>query len=62
MTDKIKFQRVDPFGQMTLSDAERLARFMAGEWVPSPIRWITREEFEREYPGFDAAKSPEEGK
>ena len=55
--DEIKIQRMDPFGHMTLTEAEMLAALLAGEWVQMPVRYMTREELEELYPGVPTSNT-----
>ena len=60
MDDEIKIKRIVPFCHMTLTEAEMLAAFLAGEWVPLPVRYMTREEVAKEYPPSDIPQRREE--
>lgn len=51
--DKIKIERIDPFGHMTLTEAELVAQAMNEGFIYMPVRRVTLEEAKALYP--DAA-------
>jgi len=60
--DGIKIEYIAPIGPLTPTEAEILGLAMAGQWFPMPVRYMTREELEKEFPLPAAPSADKESK